>query len=80
MALYTGCPNQFIPDQIKNQRLQPFLPPQGQELIQTHPRGEEDKLSKQETKETQSGLRAPFPRKGNQQAQKIKKILELLNL
>ena len=27
MALYTGCPEQFIRDQIKNQRLQPFLPP-----------------------------------------------------
>ena len=27
MALYTGCPDQFISDQIKNQRLQPFLPP-----------------------------------------------------
>ena len=27
IALYTGCPDQFIPDQIKNQRLQPFLPP-----------------------------------------------------
>ena len=40
MALYTGCPEQFIPDQIKNQRLQPFLLPQGQESIQTHPRGE----------------------------------------
>ena len=25
-ALYTGCPEQFMPDQIKNQRLQPFLP------------------------------------------------------
>ena len=22
-----GCPEQFVPDQIKNQRLQPFLPP-----------------------------------------------------
>ena len=27
MAFYIGCPDQFIPDQIKNQRLQPFLPP-----------------------------------------------------
>ena len=27
LALYTGCPGQFVPDQIKNQRLQPFLPP-----------------------------------------------------
>ena len=27
LALYTGCPEQFIPDQIKNQRLQPSLHP-----------------------------------------------------
>ena len=80
MALYTGCPNQFIPDQIKNQRLQPYLAPPGSGVNPDPTKGGEDKLSKQEIKETQSGLRAPFPRKGNQQAQKIKKILELLNL
>ena len=27
IALYTGCPEQFLPDQIKNQRLQPLMPP-----------------------------------------------------
>ena len=63
VALYTGCPDQFIPDQIKNQRLQPFLPP-GTGVNPDPPRGEEDKLSKQETKETQSGLKGTLPKKG----------------
>ena len=64
MALYTGCPEQFIPDQIKNQRLQPFLPPQGQDSIQTHSRGENGKLSKQKTKETLSGPKGFSPQEG----------------
>ena len=52
-----------------------------QDRSQSRPtQGGEDKPSEQETKETQSGLKGPFPREGNQQAQKIKKILELLNL
>ena len=80
LALYTGCPDQFIPDQIKNQRLQPFLPSQAQESIQTHPRGEKINPQSRKPKRPNEGSRGPFPRKGYQQAQKIKKILELLNL
>ena len=58
IALYMGFPEQLIPAEIKNQRLQPFLPPQGKESIQTHPGGSKkskDKLSDNK-KETQSGL------------------------
>ena len=80
LALYTGCPEQFVPDQIKNQRLQPFLPPQKQESIQTHPGGTKINPQSRKPKRPNQGSRGPFPRKGNQQAQKIKKILELLNL
>ena len=43
MALYTGCPDQVIPDQIKNQRLQPFLPP-GTGVNPDPPKGGKDKL------------------------------------
>ena len=51
MALYTGCPDQFIPDQIRNQRLQPFCPPR--ERSQSRPtQGGKKVKSKQETKET----------------------------
>ena len=60
LALYTGCPDQFMPDQTKNQRLLPFLPPQGQESIQIHPGAEESQSSEQETKETQSRLKGPL--------------------
>ena len=39
MALYIGCPDQFIPDQINNQRLQPFLPPPGTGVNPDPPKG-----------------------------------------
>ena len=60
IALYMGFPEQLIPVEIKNQRLQPFYPPppQGKESMQTHPGGSKkskDKLSDNK-KETQSGL------------------------
>ena len=63
-ALYTGCPEQFVPDQIKNQRLQPFLPPPGTGVNPDPPRGEGNQSSEQETKETQSGLKGPLPKEG----------------
>ena len=54
LTLYMGCPEQILPDEIKNQRLQPFLP-----LPRINPDppkgGEEIQSSKQETKGTQSG-------------------------
>ena len=78
MALYTGCPDQFIPDQIKNQRLQPFLPP-GTGVNPDPPKGKKINSTSRKQKRPNQGSRASFPRKGNEQAQKIKKILELLN-
>ena len=53
-----GFPEQLIPAEIQNQRLQPFLPPLGKESIQTHLGGSKkskDKLSDNK-KETQQGL------------------------
>ena len=42
LALYMGFPEQLVPSEIKNQRLQPFLPPtQGKDPIQPHPWGSE---------------------------------------
>ena len=70
LALYTGCPEQFVPDQIKNQRLQPFLPPPGTGVNPDPPRGEENQSSEQETKETQSGLKGPLPKEGQPKSSK----------
>ena len=56
-----GFPEQLIPAEIKNQRLQPF-PPQGKESIQTHPGGSKKSKNKlsDNKKETQSGLQGTF--------------------
>ena len=78
LALYTGCPEQFVPDQIKNQRLQPFLLPPRTGVNPDPPRGKKSNPQNRKQKRPNQGSRGPFPRKGNQQAQKIKKILELL--
>ena len=64
LALYTGCPDQFIPDQIKNQRLQPFLPPRDRNQSRPTQGGGKIKPSEQETKETQSGLKGSLPKEG----------------
>ena len=63
MALYTGCPEQFIPDQIKNQTVQPFLPPRDSSQS-SPPNGENGKLIEQKTKETQSGPKGFSPQEG----------------
>ena len=39
IALYMGFPEEFLPSEIKNQRLQPFCLPWGKEPIQAHPGG-----------------------------------------
>ena len=80
LALYAGCPDQFIPDQIKNQRLQPFLPPRDQSQSRPTQGGKKLNPRSRKPKRPNQGSRGSFPRKGNQQTQKIKKILELLNL
>ena len=69
LALYTGCPEQFVPDQIKNQRLQPFCPP-GTGVNPDPPRGKKINPQSRKQKRPNQGSRGPFPRKGNQQAKK----------
>ena len=63
LALYGGCPEQFMPDNIKNQRLQPFQLPPGEESIKTHPRGELTNVRNRKP-ETQSGLKGLCPQEG----------------
>ena len=63
LALYSGCPENFLPENIKNQRLQPFQLPPGRRLIKTHPRGETFQ-HKQKAKETQSGPKGFCPQEG----------------
>ena len=64
----------------KKPKITAFSSPQGQESIQTHPRGEMVNSVNRKPNKPNQGPRAFLPRKGNQQAQKIKTILELLNL
>ena len=58
LALYMGFPDQLIPAEIKNQRLQPFLPP-GKGANPGPPRG--DKEIRRSTSKPQGGdpIRAP---------------------
>ena len=58
LAIYGGCPEQFMPDHIKKKikDYSLFNSPLGEESIKTHPRRETYKCDKQKTKETQSGL------------------------
>ena len=76
LALYSGCPENSLPENIKNQRPQPFQLPSRRGVNPDPPRGE---TQQQKAKETHSGPKGFGPKKGNQ-AQRIKKILELLNL
>ena len=77
-----GFPNELVPLEIKKQRLHtPFYAnPSGKEPIEGHPGGVRSHFSKQKTKRPNQGLRGPSLKRGNPNAQKIKKILELLNL
>ena len=58
IALYMGFPEQLIPAEIKNQRLQPFLPPPGKGVYPDPSRGSKKSKDKllDNKKETQSGL------------------------
>ena len=79
LALYSGCPENFMPEHIKKSMVAAFsTTPSGEESIQTHPRGELSNINKRPRRPNQ-GPKAFVPKKGNQ-AQKIKMILELLNL
>ena len=58
LALYSGCPENFIPEHIKNQRLQSFQPPPPE-------RSQSRTLKcKQKTKETQSWPKGLCPQEG----------------
>ena len=75
LALYMGFPDQLIPSDIKNQRLQPFLPPP-RERSQSRPsqgaKKSENKLPNNQ-KETQSGLQGTPNEEGQPQCTKNKK-------
>ena len=59
IALYTGCSEQFIPDQIKNQRLHPLTG------INPDPaKGGNGKISKQENQRDPIRAQELFPQKG----------------
>ena len=77
LALYSGCPENSLPENIKNQRLQPFQCPPGRGVNPDPPGGNLNN-NKRPRRPTQ-GPKAFVPKKGNQ-AQRIKKILEILNL
>ena len=81
LALYMGFPEQLIPAEIRNQTTA-FYAPQGKESIQTHPGGQRNqKINFQTTRRRPNqGTRAPSMKRSNPKAEKIKKILELLNL
>ena len=83
LALYMGFPEQFIPADIKNQRLQPFLPPPRERSLSRPTQGGQrnPKTNFQTTRRRPNqGFRAPSMKRANPKAEKIKKILELLNL
>ena len=82
LALYMGFSDQLIPSDVKNQRFQPFVPPPGSGANQGPPQGpkEPEKQLSVTQKETQSGLQGTPNRRGNLNALKMKKILQLLNL
>ena len=63
-----GFPEQFVPSEIKNQRLQPLLPPPGKGANPDPPRGSMKKFLNKKVK-TQSGLQG-LPSRGNAKAQK----------
>ena len=80
LVLYMGFPEQFVPSEIKNQRLQTFLSPPGKGANPGPPRGSKTKFSNKKVKRANQGSMCPSLKKGNPNVQKIKKILELLNL
>ena len=82
LALYMGFPEQLIPAEIKNQRLQPFLPPREKSQSRPTQGGQRNqKINFQTTRRRPNqGSRAPSMKRGNPKAEKIKKILELLKL
>ena len=83
LALYMGFSDQLIPSDVKNQRLQPFMPPP-REWSQSRPAPGGQKNQKNNfqlpKRRPNQGSRVPPKRRGNLNALKMKKILQLLNL
>ena len=63
-----GFPEQLVPSEVKNQRLQPFLPPPGKGANPGPPREvkKKNKFSRNQ-KETQSGPKGTLPQEGKPQ-------------
>ena len=81
LALHMDCPEHLVPYEIRNQRLQPFLPPPGKGVNPDRSKGGRNSILK--TGNKRDPIRAQMGsllKRQNHQAQKIKKILELLNL
>ena len=73
LSLYVGFPDQLIPSDIKNQRLQPFLPPPGKGANPGPPRG--SKKSENTFKQPEGDpIRAP----GHPQCTKDQKDIRII--
>ena len=66
LALYSGCPEQFMPDHIKNQRLQPFQLPQERSKSRPTQGGTLTNVTNRRPKRPNQGSNGFVPRKGNQ--------------
>ena len=64
LALYTGCPEQFMPDHIKNQRLQPFQPPWDRSLSRPTQGGKMTNPTNRRPKRPNQGSRGFSPGRG----------------
>ena len=77
LALYSGCPENFMPEHIKNQRLQPFQPPPW-ERSQSRPIPGGKLKCKQKTQETQSGPKGLCPQEGEPTGPKDKEDIRVI--
>ena len=59
-----GFPEQLVPGEMKNQRLQPFMPPAGKGVNPDPPKGAQRQFSEHKVKDTQSGLKGPLFQEG----------------
>ena len=74
LALYMGFPEHLVPSEIKNQILQPFLPPPRERGQSRSTQGAKNKLSGNQ-KETQSGPKGTLLQEGNPIQRKSRRYL-----
>ena len=84
LALYMGFSDQLTPSDVKNQRLQPFMPTP-REQSQSRPtlggqKNQRNNFQIPKRRPNQGSRVPPNNRRGNLNALKMKKILQLLNL